>query len=77
MRTAIDDYIVDKVREIREEKDLSQKDLSYAVNKSKNFISKRENGTEKYNIVHINEIARVLGCSPKDFLPEKPFNLNL
>lgn len=26
----------------------------------------------KYNVNHINEIARFLGCSPRYFLPEKP-----
>ena len=26
----------------------------------------------KYNLNHINEIARFLGCSPRKFLPEEP-----
>ena len=26
----------------------------------------------KYNLNHINEIAKFLGCSPRKFLPEEP-----
>jgi hypothetical protein len=26
----------------------------------------------KYNLYNINELAKILDCSPKDFLPEKP-----
>ena len=26
----------------------------------------------KYNLSHINKLARIFQCSPKDFLPDKP-----
>lgn len=37
-------------------------------------IGKIENPKEraKYNIRHLNLLAKALKCSPKDFLPEKP-----
>lgn len=75
MRTNIDIYVIDKVREMRNKRELSQKDLSYATNHTKSFVSNRENGSEKYNIAHLNEIAIVLKCSPKDFLPDQPLDL--
>lgn len=75
MKTAIDNYVIDKVREMRNKKKLSQKELSYAVNKTKGFVSMRETGPSKYNIAHLNEIAIVLKCSPKDFLPDQPLDL--
>ena len=28
---------------------------------------------KKYNVQHLNEIAKILECSPKDFQPSKPF----
>ncbi len=27
---------------------------------------------KKYNLTHLNEIAKFLGCSPRKFLPEEP-----
>ena len=32
----------------------------------------RDMTQEKFNISHLNEIAKILKCSPKDFLPEDP-----
>ena len=46
----------------------------YGIGVSKGFIGMAESPKYniKYNINHINEIAKFLGCSPRDFLPEKP-----
>jgi transcriptional regulator with XRE-family HTH domain len=56
------------------EKGWSQKDLAYQMELSIGFIGDIENPRyrAKYNLNHINELARVFECSPKDFLPEKP-----
>ncbi|MFR7878499.1 MAG: helix-turn-helix domain-containing protein [Butyricimonas paravirosa] len=35
-------------------------------------MSNFENGPKKYNINQLNKIAKVLKCSPKDFLPQDP-----
>lgn len=72
--TPIEQYVVDVVKKKRSEKGWSQKDLSYEMDKSFGFIGHVENPKEraKYNLNHINELARVFKCSPKDFLPEKP-----
>ena len=45
---------------------------AYGVSKS--FIGQVESPKYniKYNPHHINEIAKYLGCSPRDFLPENP-----
>ncbi|OJV98526.1 MAG: hypothetical protein BGO52_11650 [Sphingobacteriales bacterium 44-61] len=77
MRSAIEQYIIDKVREIRLEKNISQADLAYGLGfESTGYVgqiesSKPEN-TEVYNIDHLNEIAKILNCSPKSFWPELP-----
>ena len=72
----IEQYIVEVVKNKRLEKGWSQKELAYELNVSIGFIGNVENPKErhKYNLDHINELAKVFGCSPKDFLPEKPFN---
>jgi len=70
---SIEKYIIAKVKELREKKGYSQVSLSLALGKSTTFISDIEAPSKKakYNVKHLNEIAKVLDCSPKDFWPEK------
>lgn len=71
MRTEFDLYVIDRVRKKREEQGLSQEALSYALGYSSTFISIRESGMKKYNVDHLNQLAKALKCSPREFLPEK------
>jgi transcriptional regulator with XRE-family HTH domain len=70
----IDLYVINKVRELRVPKALSQVKLSILMGLAEGAIGKIENPKEraKYNIRHLNLLAKALKCSPKDFLPEKP-----
>lgn len=74
MRKTIDQYVINKVREKRIEKNISQLELANELGLSVGFIGKIE--SEKYpshyNIKHLNKLAIILKCSPKDFLPDKP-----
>ena len=72
--TKIEQYVVDVAKKKRLEKGWSQKDLAYELEKSLGFIGDIENPREraKYNLNHINDLAKIFKCSPKDFLPEKP-----
>ena len=74
MKSKIDLYVINKVRERRIEKSLSQADLAYELNMSLGFIGKVESPkyTSHYNIKHLNQLAKILQCSPHDFLPKKP-----
>ncbi|MDE7304848.1 MAG: helix-turn-helix transcriptional regulator [Alistipes sp.] len=74
MKTPIDIYVIDAIRKKRIEQHVSQAMLASFINVSKGFIGMAESPKYdiKYNIRHINEIARFLGCSPRDFLPEQP-----
>jgi hypothetical protein len=47
--------------------------LAYLLDVSIGFIGNIENPEyrAKYNLNHLNELAKILECSPKDFLPEK------
>lgn len=67
-------YVISRVKEIREEKNITQEQLSLAIGKNITFISQIEAPSKKakYNIIHLNLIAKVLECSPKDFWPENP-----
>ena len=70
----IERYVIDTVRKIRMEKGISQKDLAFMLNLSIGFIGDVESpkSRAKYNISHLNKLADVLECSPKDSLPEQP-----
>lgn len=70
----IERYIIKRVKEIRESKGISQTSLSLTIGKSTSFISDIEAPSKKakFNVVHLNLIAKALGYSPKDFWPDKP-----
>lgn len=70
----IERYIISRVRKIREEKDITQEQLSLSIGKNITFISQIEAPSKKakYNIANLNLIAKALDCSPKDFWPDKP-----
>jgi transcriptional regulator with XRE-family HTH domain len=74
MKSKIDQFTINKVRERRLEKNISQADLAFELGMSVGFIGKIESERypSHYNIKHLNELARILGCSPQDFLPKKP-----
>ncbi len=74
MKTPVDLYVIDAIRKERIAQKVSQAMLAYGIGVSKGFIGMAESPKYniKYNIHHINEIAKFLGCSPRDFLPEKP-----
>jgi transcriptional regulator with XRE-family HTH domain len=77
--TRLDLYIIEKVKEIREAQGISQADLSVRMGFSEKFVGSIENPTlvEKYNIRHLNLLARALKCTLWDLLPEEPFNDDL
>lgn len=71
----IEQFVIDEVKKRRVEKNISQKELAYHLDTSIGFIGNVENPRyrAKYNIKHLNELAKILNCSPKDFLPQHPF----
>lgn len=74
MKTKIDLYVLNKVKEKRLEKNISQAELANELGMSVGFIGKVESPkySSHYNIKHLNQLAKILGCSPQDFLPKKP-----
>lgn len=73
LHSKIEQYVINAVRAKRIEKGISQRELAYLMEVSVGFIGDVENPKyrAKYNLNHLNELARILECSPKDFLPEK------
>jgi transcriptional regulator with XRE-family HTH domain len=71
---SIYDYAIQVMRKKRVEKGWSQQELADYMNISKGFLGGIENPNRRarLNLFHINELAKVFECSPKDFLPLEP-----
>jgi len=69
----IDQFVIDRVREIRLKKGISQSELANQIDLSRGFIGDVENPHHraKYNLNHLNKIAIAFNCSISDFFPEK------
>lgn len=54
---------------------MTQDDLADLLGVSKGFIGNVESPKyiDKYSTAQLNKLARIFKCSPRDFLPEKPF----
>ena len=73
-KSSVDWYIVNKVRDLRVKKGMSQEELAIHLRISRGFVGHIESPefVSKYSMVQLNEIAKIFKCSPRDFLPEKP-----
>ncbi|MBS1565327.1 MAG: XRE family transcriptional regulator [Bacteroidetes bacterium] len=69
----IDQCIIDFIRLERMARNISQADLANMLQLSRSFISSAESPDlrAKYNVQHINILARLWKISPRDFLPEQ------
>lgn len=74
MKTPIEMYVIEKVREIRIRQKVSQSLLAYGIGVTSGFIGQVEspNYPAKYNLNHLNEIAKYLNCPISDFFPKEP-----
>lgn len=75
MLTPIDIYVIRKIKEKRKAKGISQSQLAFELDHSdRGFIAKIESEKydKKYNVSHLNEIAKILECTIADLLPKQP-----
>jgi len=74
MVTPIDKHVIQAVKAKRQEKNFSQSRLAFELDVPTSFIAQIESGKyqKKYNIGHLNSLAIIFECSPKDFLPNTP-----
>lgn len=74
MVATIDKYVIEKVKEMRIKKGVSQSQLAFELEVSNGFIGMVESGkyVQKYSLVQLNKIAKVLGCNLWDFIPKQP-----
>ncbi|WP_432713624.1 helix-turn-helix domain-containing protein [Pedobacter sp.] len=72
VNTDIEQYVIDKVKEIRTSKGISQAKLAHLIELSVGFIGNVENPKHiaKYNLNHLNRISKEPNVPFKDFFPE-------
>lgn len=75
VKTEIELYVINKVREKRTALNISQSELAMKLDLSVGFIGHIESPhfAAKYNLNHIMKLAKIFNCSPREFLPETVF----
>lgn len=58
------------LRAVRQSKGFSQEHLAYAAGIDRSYVGKIERGQVNLSIEKIYLLAKTLGCSPKDLVPE-------
>lgn len=68
----IEQYVIDQVKKMREERGMSQAELAYEMDVSVGFIGNVENPKyrAKYSLYHLGLLSTIFQCSPKDLLPQ-------
>lgn len=65
--------IGNRIKELRDVKQMSQKDLAYASDLDRSYIASVENGKRNISIVNIEKIAIALGENLTTFFNSKIF----
>jgi transcriptional regulator with XRE-family HTH domain len=63
-----------RIKELRELTNMSQKDLAYAADLDRSYIASIENGNRNVSIVNIEKIATALNVTIKEFFNDAEFN---
>ena len=71
----IEQYVIDFVRKLRIDKELTQADIGNIIEVSRSYIGDIEspNRRGKYNMTHVNDLADYFNISPQEFFPKKSF----
>lgn len=62
-----------RIKELREERSLSQKDVAYAADLDRSYIASIENGTRNVSIVNIEKISKALHVTVRVFFEDNKF----
>ena len=76
--TAIELFVIEAVKKLRKIRNMTTRALSESIGLEESFVGLVENPKTrtKYNLNHLNEIAKILNCSLADFLPSSPLPEN-
>ena len=65
-----------RIKELREKADMSQKDLAYSSDLDRSYIASVESGQRNVSIINIEKIAIALNVTVKGFFNDPRFNNN-
>lgn len=68
--------IGNRIKELRDVKEMSQKDLAYSSDLDRSYIASVENGQRNISIINIEKIAVALGVTLKEFFKDNKFDDN-
>lgn len=73
MKAPIELFVIKQVRKKRKAFKYTQAELSDKLGTSNGFVGQVESKKcpQKYNILHLNILAKIFDCSIRDFFPEK------
>jgi len=63
-------FVINRIKEIRTQKRISQLELSTISNLSQSFLASIEKGKKQPSVLTLLRIAKALDVSPKAFFPE-------
>ncbi|MEG1645346.1 MAG: helix-turn-helix transcriptional regulator [Alistipes sp.] len=63
-----------RIKSLREQSSMSQKDLAYSADLDRSYIASVENGCRNISIVNIEKIANALNIPLKDFFNATEFD---
>lgn len=63
-----------RIKELREQNSMSQKDLAYSSDLDRSYIASVENGQRNISIVNIEKVSTALGVTLKDFFNNDKFD---
>ncbi len=66
--------IGNRIKELRDVKKMSQKDLAYASDLDRSYIASVENGQRNISIINIEKISSALGVTLKKFFKDNKFH---
>lgn len=77
MKSDIDLFVINRIKEKRKELNVSQRGLAAILDRTAGFIGQveSENSDTKYSVHQLYLIAKDFECSPADFFP--PINSDL
>lgn len=75
LKSEIEQYVINKVREKRIAAGMTQANLAIEVGLSPGFIGHVESlkHRAKYNLDHLNKFAKLFNCEFQEFFPKSPF----
>jgi len=63
-----------RIKELREQNNMSQKDLAYSADLDRSYIASVENGQRNISIVNIEKVSTALGVTLKEFFNNGKFD---